>query len=346
MAARSCPAASSRCWRSRARFAQRSQAAGHGRADRGPGAGHRRARSSAMLISARRGRRDRGPGHRAEYRRRHRGLRPRRDHGQRPHQPHHGGARARRRPRAAAAALGVGRHARRRAERWPPAEAAQSPSSASREVFRVERGGADATQRRSATALSRRSRELPNRWNVPVTGCARRRSSATAPADDAQKVFAIPLRRADRPHRAGRRHLRHQGQGIALHRRPAEGAAVFRCAPSISRPRASRRAPTCPRCRWQRMHPRGTSAVLSGDRGQSVAAMAEAFARWIEREPRIGGIISAGGSGGTTLATAGMRGCRSAFPRSWSRPWPQATSAAMSAPADIMMLIRWPTCRA
>ena len=46
---------------------------------------------------------------------------------------------------------------------------------------------------------------------------------------------------------------------------------------------------------------------MSGDRGQSVAAMAEAFARWIEREPRIGGIISAGGSGGTTLATAGMR---------------------------------------
>ncbi len=51
----------------------------------------------------------------------------------------------------------------------------------------------------------------------------------------------------------------------------------------------------------------GLRAVMSGDRGGSVAAMAEAFARWIAQEPKIGGIISAGGSGGTTLATAGMR---------------------------------------
>jgi uncharacterized protein (UPF0261 family) len=35
--------------------------------------------------------------------------------------------------------------------------------------------------------------------------------------------------------------------------------------------------------------------------------MAEAFGRWIERERGIGGIISAGGSGGTSLATSGMR---------------------------------------
>ena len=55
------------------------------------------------------------------------------------------------------------------------------------------------------------------------------------------------------------------------------------------------------------MHPGGSAAVFSSDRGASVTAMAEAFARWIERERGIGGVISAGGSGGTTLATAGMR---------------------------------------
>ena len=43
--------------------------------------------------------------------------------------------------------------------------------------------------------------------------------------------------------------------------------------------------------------------------------MAEAFARWIAREPRIGGIISAGGSGGTTLATAGMRALPVGIPK-------------------------------
>ena len=55
------------------------------------------------------------------------------------------------------------------------------------------------------------------------------------------------------------------------------------------------------------MHPGGSAAVFSGDRGQSVTAMSEAFARWIERERGIGGVISAGGSSGTSLATAGMR---------------------------------------
>ena len=55
------------------------------------------------------------------------------------------------------------------------------------------------------------------------------------------------------------------------------------------------------------MHPRGASAVMTGDRGASVTAMAEAFQRWIVRERGIGGVISAGGSGGTSLATAGMR---------------------------------------
>ncbi len=55
------------------------------------------------------------------------------------------------------------------------------------------------------------------------------------------------------------------------------------------------------------LHRAGAPAVFGNDRGQSVTAMAEAFARWIELQPNIDGIISAGGSGGTSLATAGMR---------------------------------------
>ena len=63
------------------------------------------------------------------------------------------------------------------------------------------------------------------------------------------------------------------------------------------------------------MHQGGTSAVFSSDRGRSVTAMAEAFARWVAREARVGGIISAGGSGGTTLATAGMRALPVGIPK-------------------------------
>ena len=54
-------------------------------------------------------------------------------------------------------------------------------------------------------------------------------------------------------------------------------------------------------------HPRGANAVFTGDRGASVGAMAEAFERWMGRQGGVGGIISAGGSGGTVLATPAMR---------------------------------------
>ena len=54
-------------------------------------------------------------------------------------------------------------------------------------------------------------------------------------------------------------------------------------------------------------HPRGANAVFTGERGASVGAMAEAFDRWMGRQGGIGGIISAGGSGGTALATPAMR---------------------------------------
>ena len=51
-------------------------------------------------------------------------------------------------------------------------------------------------------------------------------------------------------------------------------------------------------------HPRGSAGVFTGDRGASVAAMAEAFETWITRQSGIAGIISAGGSGGDRAGDA------------------------------------------
>ena len=56
-----------------------------------------------------------------------------------------------------------------------------------------------------------------------------------------------------------------------------------------------------------RHHPRGESAVFTGDRGTAVSQMAFAFANFIERRRDLGGLVSAGGSGGTALATQAMR---------------------------------------
>jgi uncharacterized protein (UPF0261 family) len=56
-----------------------------------------------------------------------------------------------------------------------------------------------------------------------------------------------------------------------------------------------------------RHHPKGERAVFTGDRGSAVTGMAEALEAFLVRRRDLGGIISAGGSGGTALATQGMR---------------------------------------
>ena len=56
-----------------------------------------------------------------------------------------------------------------------------------------------------------------------------------------------------------------------------------------------------------RHHPRGERAVMTGDRGTAVVEMALAFEHFIAQRRDVGGLISAGGSGGTALATQAMR---------------------------------------
>jgi uncharacterized protein (UPF0261 family)/ABC-type branched-subunit amino acid transport system ATPase component len=56
-----------------------------------------------------------------------------------------------------------------------------------------------------------------------------------------------------------------------------------------------------------RHHPGGEQAVFTGDRGSAVSAMAQALARFLPTRRDLGGIVGAGGSGGTALASAGMR---------------------------------------
>ncbi len=86
------------------------------------------------------------------------------------------------------------------------------------------------------------------------------------------------------------------------------------------------------------MHRDGSTAVFSNDRGQSISAMAEAFACWIEQQRDIGGIISAGGSGGTTLATAGMRKLPVGIPKVMVSTVASGDVGHYVGPSDIMMM--------
>ncbi len=228
--------------------------------------------------------------------------------------------------------LGVGRHSEE--ETVSPAVAAQAQLA---EVYRIERGGSGPGQGdQPASGIYRPVTSLPNRWNVPVTAMRQAAVEKALPQDDAKKVFAIPF--AERIGRtvlvAGTFDTKGKELRFIAERLKALGIPARTVDLSTSgRPSGV----DVPALQVASMHPYGASEVMSGDRGKSVTAMAEAFARWVEREPRLGGIISAGGSGGTTLATAGMRALPVGIPKIMVSTVAAGDVGKYVGGADIMM---------
>ena len=82
----------------------------------------------------------------------------------------------------------------------------------------------------------------------------------------------------------------------------------------------------------------GPNAVFTGERGAAIAAMAEAFEAWIRRQQPIGGIISAGGSGGSSLVSPAMRALSIGVPKVLISSVASGNVAPYVGPSDIMML--------
>ena len=87
-----------------------------------------------------------------------------------------------------------------------------------------------------------------------------------------------------------------------------------------------------------RCHPRGESAVFSDDRGSATAAMALAFEAFIQTRRDLGGIISAGGSGGTSMATQGMRALPIGCPKVMVSTMASGDTRPYVGPSDICMM--------
>lgn len=86
-------------------------------------------------------------------------------------------------------------------------------------------------------------------------------------------------------------------------------------------------------------HPDGPTAVFTGDRGTAVAGMAQAFACWAkDQSDTIGGVISAGGSGGTALATPAMQALPIGTPKVMVSTVASGNVEPYVGPSDIMML--------
>jgi uncharacterized protein (UPF0261 family) len=85
-------------------------------------------------------------------------------------------------------------------------------------------------------------------------------------------------------------------------------------------------------------HPKGAAAVFTSDRGTSVTAMGEAFERFIGTRRDVAGIISAGGSGGTSMATAGMRALPIGRPKFMVSTVASSDVSRYVGPSDISMM--------
>jgi len=85
-------------------------------------------------------------------------------------------------------------------------------------------------------------------------------------------------------------------------------------------------------------HPRGSSGVFTGDRGQSVGGMALAFERWITQQTQVLGIIGAGGSGGTAMIAPAMRSLPFGIPKILISTVASGEVRQYVGAADIMMM--------
>jgi uncharacterized protein (UPF0261 family)/ABC-type branched-subunit amino acid transport system ATPase component len=87
-----------------------------------------------------------------------------------------------------------------------------------------------------------------------------------------------------------------------------------------------------------RHHPGGERAVFTGDRGSAVTEMAIAFEEFVVRRRDLGGLISAGGSGGTALATRAMRRLPIGVPKVMVSTVASGDVKPYVGPSDICMM--------
>jgi uncharacterized protein (UPF0261 family)/ABC-type branched-subunit amino acid transport system ATPase component len=87
-----------------------------------------------------------------------------------------------------------------------------------------------------------------------------------------------------------------------------------------------------------RHHPKGERAVFTGERGSAVSEMALAFEHFLLARRDLGGLISAGGSGGTALATQGMRRLPIGVPKVMVSTVASGDVKPYVGPADICMM--------
>jgi uncharacterized protein (UPF0261 family)/ABC-type branched-subunit amino acid transport system ATPase component len=227
--------------------------------------------------------------------------------------------------------LGVGRHAED-----DPALIETVPEPV--QVFRVERRGIGDVDAPTPSVTYQVPDSPPNRWGASSGRVGLHLADeSNNDGDLGRRVYAMPI-----SERVGRTALvvgtyDTKGKELRFIRDRLRALAIPVKTVDLSTSDKISNADVSP-MQVAASHPGGPSTVFTGDRGQSVTAMADAFSRWIEGERGIGGIISAGGSGGTSLATAGMRQLPVGIPKIMVSTVASGEVGRYVGPSDIMMM--------
>jgi uncharacterized protein (UPF0261 family)/ABC-type branched-subunit amino acid transport system ATPase component len=208
------------------------------------------------------------------------------------------------------------------------------------QVYTVRRAHADGAP--SLDDMAPRTVRGFNRWNAggtaaPVVDIPRQAPAAPAPQGAPAQVFDFPV--AASSTRAayvagtfdtkGRElfYLRQCLERLGLRVVTVDLATSGRPSPASVHPREV-----------ARHHPQGEAAVFSADRGSAVTAMAAAFERFLLARRDVGGIVSAGGSGGTSLATTAMRALPIGVPKVMVSTMASGDTRPYVGPSDICMM--------
>jgi uncharacterized protein (UPF0261 family)/ABC-type branched-subunit amino acid transport system ATPase component len=242
--------------------------------------------------------------------------------------------------------LGV-RSSAESAEDEAPAEVSSNQSAST--VWTVKRSYADGAQ--SLTDPAPNSVRGFNRWNAgssqaSVTNISRQPSPKVSPIESAKPVAAstskaqvlqLPVAASSTRAAYVAGTFDTKARELFFIRQCLEKTGLRVVTVDLSTSGRTSTASIHPR-EVARSHPQGEAAVFSGDRGSAVSAMAIAFEHYIQTRRDVGGIISAGGSGGTALATPAMRALPIGVPKVMVSTVASGDTRQYVGPSDICMM--------
>ena len=229
--------------------------------------------------------------------------------------------------------LGVGQHSQ--AE---PAEAAAAETPGPQDERRPAKARGGPIRVYNANPI------LPTRWSQPVPAAqieaaARTRTATPEPASTevAPAVEIRPIHRGGVAPVIVAGTLDTKGEELRFIRDQIAGAGVRVLLVDLSTSGGPSPADVPPH-HVATYYRGGPNAVFTGDRGAAITAMAEAFEAWIKRHEPVGGLISAGGSGGSALVAPAMRALPIGLPKVLISSVASGNVAPYVGPSDIMML--------